>query len=310
MTVTILFAARPDMWSLWETPLRTALDATGVDYVLTTAAPPDRVDYIVYAPNADLQDFAPFIRLKAVLSLWAGVEDVVGNPTLEVPLARMVDPGLTEGMTEYVVGHVLRHHLGMDAQLLRQDGQWRPVAPPLARDRHVTMLGLGALGAAAAQALQALRFNVTGWSRSPKTIAGVSTLSGLETLPQALARADILVLLLPLTTETTHIMNAARLSALPQGAVILNPGRGGLLDEDALLDALRTGQVRHATLDTFQVEPLPPSHPFWAHPKVTVTPHIASETRPASAARVVAANVKLREAGKPLLHVVDRAAGY
>ena len=118
------------------------------------------------------------------------------------------------------------------------------------------------------------------------------------------------MLLLPLTPATEDLMNAARLAQLPAGAVVLNPGRGGLIDDDALLAALDSGHIGHATLDTFRVEPLPEGHPFWAHPKVTVTPHIASETRPLTAAPVIAENIRRAEAGEPLLNLVDRAAGY
>ena len=131
--ITILFAALPVRWAQYETPLRTALDATGLEYNLVTEAAPEVVDYIVYAPNSDVQDFTPYTRLKAVLNLWAGVEAVVGNDTLTVPLARMVDEeGLTQGMVEWVTGHVLRHHLGMDAHIVNPGHNWAPKAPPLA----------------------------------------------------------------------------------------------------------------------------------------------------------------------------------
>lgn len=308
MTCTILFSAAG--WSTWEAPLRAALDETGVDYTLVTEAAPETVDYMVYAPSSGLTDFTPYTGLKAVLSLWAGVEKIVGNETLQVPLARMVDPGLTEGMTEWVTGHVLRHHLGMDAQIHGLKGEWRHDVPPLARDRQVTILGLGALGADAARMLKALNFDVAGWSRSPKTLDGIPTFTGDDGLTAALERAEILVLLLPLTPGTEDLLNAERLSLLPRGAVIVNPGRGPLIDDTALLAALDSGHLGHATLDVFRVEPLPADHPFWLHPRVTVTPHIASETRPASAARVVAENVRRGESGDPFVHVVDRAAGY
>ncbi len=133
---------------------------------------PRSVDYIVYAPSSAVQDFTPYTRLKAVLNLWAGVEDVVGNATLTVPLARMVDHGLTQGMVEWVTGHVLRHHLGIDAHLAGQDGVWRKTVPPLAQDRGVVVLGLGELGLACGAGLAGLGFDVTGWSRSPKTEDG------------------------------------------------------------------------------------------------------------------------------------------
>ncbi|MGV6846784.1 MAG: 2-hydroxyacid dehydrogenase [Marinibacterium sp.] len=310
MPVTILFAAICERWEIWQAPLRAALDGAGLDYDLVTDAPAGEVDYIIYAPDSAVQDFTPFTRLKAVLNLWAGVETVIGNPTLRVPLARMVDPGLTEGMTEWVVGHVLRHHLGMDPQIHGLNVTWQADVPPLARDRQVTILGLGALGAASAAALAALNFNVAGWSRSPRTLPEIATFHGAEGLDAALARAEILVLLLPLTAATDTLITGDRLARMPRGAVLINPGRGALIDDDALLAALDSGRIGHATLDVFRTEPLPPAHPFWAHPRVTVTPHIASQTRPVSAARTIAENIRRGEAGEPFLHLADREQGY
>lgn len=223
----------------------------------------------------------------------------------------MVDHGLTEGMVEWVVGHTLRFHLGMDVHLATQDGRWlADSAPPLARERKVCVLGLGALGAACAQALAALNFKVHGWARSQKELPDVTCHHGDAGLVEALRGADVVVLLLPETPATTNLLNADRLELLAQGAAVLNPGRGPLIDDDALLAALSNGQVGHATLDVFRVEPLPADHAYWVHPNVTVTPHIASETRPVTAAQVVVENVRRGEAGEPLLHVVDRLAGY
>ena len=309
--LTILFAARPERWPMYEAPLKRALEASGVGpFRLVTKASPDEVDYIVYAPNSDVQDFSDFPRLKAVLSLWAGVETIVGNPTLKVPLTRMVDAGLREGMREWVTGHVLRHHLGMDAHIKGAPGIWAPTVPPLARDRTVAILGMGALGSACAEALLALGFHVTGWSRSPKSVPGVTCYHGPEGLDACLSTAEIVVLLLPNTPATENTLNARTLALLPRGAFVINPGRGPLIDDSALLSALDTGQVAHATLDVFRIEPLPEAHPFWTHLGVTVTPHIASETRPATASEVVAENIRRHEAGEPLLHLVDRSAGY
>jgi len=308
----ILFAAKPERWRIYETPLRRALEAAGVSHAnLGITAEPGDVDYIVYAPNSDIKDFGAFPRLKAVLNLWAGVEDVVGNPTLQVPLARMVDNGLTEGMVEWCVGHVLRHHLGMDTHIQGQDGIWRNChVPPLARNRKVAVFGLGVLGRAVAEALVTLKFDVSGWARSEKRIPGVRCHFGGDGLQAALAEAEIAVLLLPDTPGTHHIFNAGALATMPRGAVIVNPGRGPLIDDTALLAALDTGQIGHATLDVFDKEPLPAEHPFWAHAKVTVTPHIASVTRPSTAATVIAENIRRGEAGEPFLHLVDRDLGY
>jgi glyoxylate/hydroxypyruvate reductase A len=310
MTVNVLFAAKAERWPHYETPLKDAIKDAGIDALVSPDIAPDQVDYIVYAPNSDIHDFAPFTRAKAVLNLWAGVEGIVGNTTLNIPLARMVDPGLTQGMVEWVCGHVMRHHLGMDAQITGAAGVWAPVAPPLSWDRNVVVFGLGELGTACAQALAQFGFQVSGWSRSAKSINGVDCLHGAGGLQDALTRAEIAVLLLPDTPATTNTFNADTIAQMPNGAVLINPGRGPLIDDDALLYALNSKHIAHATLDTFRIEPLPKDHPYWAHPNVTVTPHIASETRPKYSALTVAENIRRGEAGEPFLHLVDRTLGY
>ncbi|MDD9920832.1 MAG: glyoxylate/hydroxypyruvate reductase A [Boseongicola sp.] len=309
----VLFAAPDKDWAEYEQVLPEAISAAGIDaniIRLHDTFDPSEIDYIVYAPTSPVKDFTPFTNCKAVLNLWAGVEAIIGNETLTQPLTRMVDFGLTEGMVEWCVGHTLRHHLGMDADIKRTDTTWDFRSPPLARDRKVTVLGLGELGRAVATALRRLNFDVIGWSRTPKALKKVRCLSGEAGLRVALESAEILILLLPLTGETENILNAENLAQLPEGAVVINPGRGPLIDDDALLAALNSGRVGHATLDVFRVEPLPSDHPYWAHPNVTVTPHLASDTRAPSAATVVAENIRRSEAGEPLLHLVDRAAGY
>lgn len=311
MTVKILFAARPERWAEYEAPLRDAFAQAGIAAQIALDHAPQDVDYIIYAPNGGLLDFTPYTRCKAVLGLWAGVEDIVVNNTLTQPLCRMVDTGLERGMVEWVTGHALRHHLSIDQHIHGQDGVWRPGhVPPLAADRPVTILGLGALGRACGLALTSLGFPVTGWSRTQKNIPGLRCLAGDHGLSAALSGAEILVLLLPLTSSTENVMNTARFGFLAKGAVLLNPGRGALIVDDDLISALDSGQLGHATLDVFRVEPLPAEHAFWGHSGVTVTPHIASETRPPTASRVIAENVRRHEAGMPLLHLVDRAQGY
>lgn len=312
MTPNILFSAPAADWPKYGQQLKAALTEAAIDaHVAPDGFDPGEVDYIVYAPNAALTDFTPFSRCKAVLSLWAGVERIVSNPTLTQPLCRMVDPGLTEGMVEYVTGHVLRHHIGMDAHILGQDGIWRNrVNRPIARERPVGVLGLGELGRACAEALSDLNFPVMGWSRSPKSVAGIACHSGDDGLETVLRAAQILVLLLPLTEDTRDLLDARRLAMLPEGTFIVNPGRGPLIDDTALLAALDAGHIGHATLDVFRAEPLPPDHPYWAHARVTVTPHIAADTRAITATRVIAENIRRSEAGEPLLYRVDRARGY
>ena len=309
--LNILFSAKPATWEAYQAPLANALANAGLKTRIATDLPPEEVDYIVFAPNGPVTDFTPFTRVKAVMSLWAGVETVVGNKTLTQTLCRLVDDSLTQGMVEWVTGHVLRHHLGMDTHIHGQDGIWRDSSsPPLAADRPVTVLGIGALGTACAKALTALGFPVTGWSRNPKEVPGLRCLHGSDGLEAALTDAQIVVLLLPQTEDTQNILNDRTLALLARGAFVINPGRGPLIDDAALLRALDSGQVGHATLDVFRQEPLPQEHPFWAHPKVTVTPHIAATTRPQTASKIVAENIARGESGQPFRYVVDRGAGY
>jgi glyoxylate/hydroxypyruvate reductase len=309
--LNVLFSARPAVWDAYQAPLTQAFADAGLAVSLALDHAPNAVDYIIFAPNGPVKDFAPYTNAKAVLSLWAGVETVVDNQSLTQPLCRLVDDSLTQGMIEWVTGHVLRHHLGMDTHIHGQDGIWRDGStPPLASDRPVTILGIGALGAACGQALARLGFPVTGWSRQPKTVPNLRCLDGITGLTQALQDAQILVLLLPQTPQTENILNAERIALLARGAFVINPGRGPLIDDTALLAALDTGQIGHATLDVFRQEPLPKDHRFWSHPRVTVTPHIAATTRPATAARIIVDNILRGETGQPFLHIVNRSRGY
>ncbi len=310
MSVNVLFAARDAMWPIYEPTLTAAFAKAGIDADLRQDFAPKDVDYIIYAPSGAIHDLSPYVNCKAVLGLWAGVESIITNPTLTQPYARMVDSGLTEGMTEWVVGQVLRHHLELDLDICRNDAKWVAHIPPLARDRRVGVLGLGELGRTAAKALTQLNFQVSGWSRNAKSLEGITCHHGDTGLHDILATSDILVLLLPMTPATENLLNAGRIALMPKGAVVINPGRGPLIDDDALLSALDRDHLAHATLDVFRVEPLPKEHPFWAHPKVTVTPHIASETRPSTASEVIVENIRRGEANEPLLYLVDKTQGY
>lgn len=300
----VRFSAREGAWTEWAPALRAALP----EMDLAHDGDPAGFDAIIYAPGGDITDFAPYRNARLVQSLWAGVERIVGNATLTQPLARMVDPGLTRGMAEYCTGWTMRAHLGMDGYA--QDGIWRNgQIPPLAPERSVTVLGMGALGQAVAGMLGGIGFSVTGISASGRPVAGV-TVHAIDALDGVLAGTQILICLLPDTPDTRDLLDTRRLALLPRGAWVINPGRGTLIPEDALLSALDAGRPAHAVLDVFRTEPLPPDHPFWAHPAITVTPHIAAATRPGTAAPVVAENLRRAMAGQPVLHLVDRARGY
>lgn len=295
----------------YAAPLGHALATRGIAARIGTDIAADEADYVILQPDAAPADFTPFTRARAVLSTWMGVETLVTNPTLTQPLARMVEPAMTQGMTEYVIAHVLRHHVGLDQYVHGLKGEWRKTLPPLAHERPVTVLGLGQLGREAARVLSDLGFPVTGWSRTARDLPCLArTFSGQDGLHAALDGAEIVVVLLPLTQATENLLGEAEFALLAPGAAIINPARGPIIDDAALLHALDSGHTGHATLDVFREEPLPPSHPFWHHPRVTVTPHIAAETRPESAAVVLADNIAGMERGEPLRDRVDTVAGY
>ncbi len=304
----ILFAGPDHNWAEFEAPLNDALADLNVT-LTRDPANPEQFDYIIYSPSGPINDFTPFTNVKAILSLWAGVETIVTNQTITAPLARMVEPGLSKGMAEFVTGHALRTHLLMPTYL--QDGTWREdIIPPLASSRRIGFLGVGALGQSAAAMCRSVGFQTLGWSRRLKSIDGMTCYAGDDGMAEMLAQTDILVTLLPLTAQTTHMINTKTLAALPKGAALINPGRGPLIDDDALIAALESGHIAHATLDVFATEPLPKDHPYWAHRSVFVTPHIAASTRADTGAAAIAANIRGHLNGEPLRNLVDRTVGY
>ncbi|WP_366658471.1 glyoxylate/hydroxypyruvate reductase A [Fodinicurvata sp. EGI_FJ10296] len=272
----------------------------------------DDIDYaLVWKPEPGLLARLP--NLKVIFSMGAGVDAVLKDETLptHIPLVRMVDDSLTEGMTEYVVLHALRIHRQLEAYRAQQAQHlWNQLPERLGRERPVGVMGLGVLGSDAATMLSRLRFDVAGWSRSPKSVDGVTSFHGEEGLDAFLRRTEILVNLLPLTAETTGILNADTLRRLPRGAHVINVARGLHVVDADLLAALDDEHIASATLDVFSTEPLPADHPYWSHPAVTMTPHVASVTHARTAIRTVMENIRRFEAGEPLQNVVDRGRGY
>jgi glyoxylate/hydroxypyruvate reductase A len=260
---------------------------------------------------------AGFPNLEVVFNLGAGVDAVMADPTLpDVPLVRVADDDLTRRMTEYVVLHVLMHHR---RQRYYEDAQrqafWGPKLQWAADAVRVGIMGMGVLGRDAAEVLTRIGFQVAGWSRRPKVISGINCFSGETGLTHFLARTDILVCLLPLTTETRGILDARTFALLARdgvlgGPVIINAGRGGLQVERDILAALDDGTLLAATLDVFEKEPLPMDSPLWSHPRVTVTPHNAADTDPDVISAYVASQIARHEGGLPLDNVVDRNSGY
>jgi glyoxylate/hydroxypyruvate reductase A len=272
---------------------------------------PAAVEYLIaWQPPAQL--LASLRNLKVLFSVGAGVDhlDLASLPG-HIPVVRMVEPGIESGMVEYVTMAVLALHRDLPGYLCDQRARlWRPRDPAAAAARRIGIMGLGVLGTAALRALAPFGFPLSGWSRTPKTIAGVDCYAGAEGLGPFLRQCDILVCLLPLTPATRGILDARLLQQLPQGAALINVARGGHLDNQALLAALDSGRLSAAVLDVCEPEPLPEDHPFWHHPRILLTPHIASVTRPDTAAGIVLENIRRHRRGEPLRDVVDRTAGY
>jgi glyoxylate/hydroxypyruvate reductase A len=260
---------------------------------------------------------AGFPNLEAVFNLGAGVDAVIADPTLpSVPLVRVADEDLTRRMTEYVVMHVLIHHR---QQRYLDEAQrhafWGPKLQWAADAVRVGVMGLGVLGRDAAAVLKRVGFRVAGWSRRPKAITGIDCFAGEAGLAPFLARTDILVALLPLTSDTRGILNRKTFELLARdgvlgGPVIINAGRGGLQVEHDIVECLDDGTLLAATLDVFETEPLPMDSLLWSHPRVTVTPHNAADTDPDAISAYVASQIARHESGQPLDNVVDRGSGY
>jgi glyoxylate/hydroxypyruvate reductase len=273
---------------------------------------PSMIEYaIVWRPQAGLLASLP--NLKLIISLGAGVDHLLRDPQLPpgVPVVRLVDPYLAAAMSEFVALSVLRLHRGdLDYLAQQRARQWRELEQKNAAERPVGILGFGTIGEAAGRSLRALGFPVVGWTRTERAVAGFATYAGSAGLDQLLARSEILVCLLPLTPDTEGILNARNFARLPRGAGLVNAGRGGHLVEADLIPALDSGQLSGAVLDVFRGEPLVPEHPFWSHPRIVVTPHIAGVTNPATAAPVMVAAIRRCEAGLPVANTVDLSRGY
>jgi len=273
------------------------------------------VDDIAYAlvwkPQPGLLKTLP--KLKAILSLGAGVDGILADSELprDVPLIRLVDAGLAQQMSEYALYGALHFHRQMHVYALQQrQVQWRMFEPVPAAHRSVGVMGLGVMGSDFVRKLAPLGFRVLGYSRTPSALPGVVSFHGEAGLRPFLEQTEILVNFLPLTGETRRILNAERLAWLPRGACIINLARGGHLDEAALLAALDSGHLGGALLDVFDREPLPPEHPFWRHPQIFVTPHIAAWAVAEVAVSQVIENIRRVERGEQPLGLVMIERGY
>lgn len=280
---------------LWDDPG----DKAAVEYAVVWQPPPGGLK--------------TFPNLKVIVSMGAGIDHVLRDPELprHLPIIRTVGPDLTQRMREYVLLHVLRFHRRLpDIEASSRRREWNQIITPTAPNRRVGMLGLGNMGADCARHLAHIGFAVHGWSRRPKTLDGITCHHGPDGLAELLRQVEILVCLLPLTPHTEGILSKRTFAQLPAGACLVNAGRGQHLVEEDLIPALDSGQLGGAALDVLHVEPAADDHPFWRHPKILLTPHIASLIDPEAGARIIAANLKLYIAGQPVPDMVDPAQGY
>jgi glyoxylate/hydroxypyruvate reductase A len=309
--MAILFRSTPEATARWHPLLADLLPQHDIRYWPEIG---DRhaIEYaLVWHPPPGLLATLPNLRM--IFGLGVGIDHLLRDPDLprHVPIVRLVDPYMTDAMSEYVALSVLRlHRQDLDYLAQQRSALWRELEQKNAAERPVGILGFGTLGQDSGKKLRALGFDVAGWSRGEKTVPGFATFSGAAGLDLLLRRSEIVVCLLPLTPETRGILNASALARMPSGAGIVNAGRGGHVVEPDLLAALDAGQVSGAVLDVFDDEPLPPGHPFWRHPRIIVTPHVAAETHPATAAPLVREAIRQCESGLPIANRVDLARGY
>lgn len=307
---TVLYRADPVRGAVWQR----VFDAEAPELLLRgwpDAGPPEAIEYVV-AWDAPAAWLATLPELRMLVSTGAGVDqfDLDALPA-QLDLMRMVEPGIIEGVLEYGVLAVLAAHRRLPDYVAQQrEGEWRAHALVPAARRRVGVLGLGVLGRGLLARLAPFGFPLAGWNRSSCELPGVACHAGEATLEGFLAGCDIAVCLLPLTPQTRGLLDARRLAALPDGAWLVNLGRGALLDDAALLAALDRGQLAGAILDVTDPEPLPPAHRFWQHPQVLLTPHVAGMTRPESAARVVIKAIRRHRRGERPDGLVDRARRY
>ena len=307
---TLVFYSEFDSFEEWSALLAPYLPGVTICRA-ETVQKPDEVHYaLAWKPPRGF--FAPYRNLRLLVNLGAGVDSLVGRNDLpDIPIIRLSDPDMARMMASYVLFAVLRYARDIPAlERAQRERRWRYLHPRAPAGIRVGVLGLGELGAYAARELARQGFDVRGWSRSKKEIAGIRCSSGLASLDDFLSQSDILVVMLPLTPHTTSLLSAERLARLPQGAAFINVSRGAIVDQAALTDALRSGQIAEATLDVFDREPLPPHDPLWQMDNVLITPHLASVAIPTSAARQVAENIQRAARGEPVTNQVFPERGY
>ena len=300
-------AARGAAWARYF-----AENAPDLDFrVWPDAGNLEDVEYLI-AWQPPREFLAALPRLKVLFSSGAGIDHLdfsVVPP--HIPIVRMVEPGIINGMVEYVsLAALALHRDFFDYVEAKAARSWTPLEVPPASARTIGVMGMGVLGCAVLERLATYGFQLRGWNRSPRALDGVESFAGAEQLQPFLAGCNVLVCLLPLTTSTQGILNRDLFGMLPRGASLVNVGRGPHLVDADLLEALDSGRLSRAILDVTDPEPLPADHPLWAHPRVFITPHVASMTQPETAAPILLDNLRRHGRGEPLRGLIDRLRGY
>lgn len=311
MPLRIVYCAPGSRPDAWLRDLRDAMpDADVVVWSDGSDAP--RADYAIAWSPPDAF-FVQETRLKALFNMGAGVDGLLRSRALPatLPIVRLEDAGMAPLMAEYVLQAALRHARQLDAmEADARAGRWSP-RRPLDRDAFpVGVLGAGALAVPTARTLASHGFPVRLWSRTPKDIDGLMCVAGVDVLDDFLAGTRILVCLLPLTRETTDLLDRRTMGALMRGAHVINVARGAHLVDADLVALIREGHVAGATLDVFREEPLPASHPFWTEPRITITPHVSAMTQRRATVDQIVGKIRALERGQAISGVVDRVRGY
>lgn len=310
--IPFIAAAGYSRTRLWVQSLQQAMPQEKIVTLDAMSASEKAACQVAIVANPDPQQLQSLPALQWLHSVWAGVERLIADlGASDLTIVRLLDPQLANTMAEAVLAWTLYLHRDMPAYARQQArGQWLAREYVRPERKTVGLLGLGALGSQAAARLLGCGFQVCGWSRQRKALAGVTCYAGEAELETMLARCDILVCLLPLTPDTTGLLDARRLGWLPQGASVINFARGPILQQAALLAALDGGHLAHAVLDVFDQEPLPPDDRYWQHPQVTVLPHCSAPTDIETASQVVAGNVMAFRQSRIIPQGADPALGY
>ena len=309
--MALLFISENDDPSVWKAELAKAIPELEVR-IWPDSGDAGDIEYAL-AWNPPLGLLASFPKLRFIQALGMGIDHFLADSDMpeNVPLARLVDPDMVRQMTEFVIHAVLRFHRQAALYARHQGARlWHQEAIPDTRKATIGIMGLGMLGADAAANLDAIGFRVRGWSRRPHELANIESFHGRSGFEDFISETQFLVCLLPLNESTADIINKDTLALLPEGAYVINAARGDHVVEGDLLNAINSGHIAGAALDVFRTEPLAPDHPFWAHPNIHVTPHVAALTNPLTAARLVAKNIQRAAAGQPPDNLVDLRRGY